>query len=166
MQCYFCAMPPESENVISGIMPTLEMHFAMILKNQIHISVPPKKLWGLISDPMRTLSWNPKIKTVIPITISEPRAGAQYRIRYHLIRGQGNYSAELMEFEEPVRCVLHLKGGNLPMKGYIQEIYEIAEMENGCLLTQTILVEQAGIHFPGFLKIRILNLFGAGSARR
>jgi hypothetical protein len=138
----------------------------MILRNQLHISVPPEKLWPLVSNPMRALSWNPKLRHVIPVTLGEPKAGSQYRIRYHLIRGEGNYSAEWMEYEKPGRCVLHLKGGNLPMKGYIQEIYEISEEKNGCMLSQTILIEEAGIRFPGILKIRISNLFGAGSARR
>jgi len=119
----------------------------MVLKNRIEISVPPKKLWGLVSDPVRIMSWNPKIRTVIPVTIGELRAGSQYRIRYHLFHGEGNYAAELMEFEEPVRCVLHLKGGNLPAKGYIQEIYEITEKQRGCQLTHTILIDQAGIFF-------------------
>jgi hypothetical protein len=138
----------------------------MILKNHLHISVSPEKLWPLVSNPMRALSWNPKLRHVIPVTLGEPTAGTQYRIRYHLVHGEGNYSAELMEYDEPVRCVLHLKGGNLPMKGYMQEIYEISAEENGCMLSQTILIEEAGIRLPGILKIRISNLFGAGSARR
>ena len=138
----------------------------MILKNQIQIFVPPEKLWTIVSNPARALAWNPKIKNVIPVTLGEPAAGSQYRIRYHLIRGDGNYSAELMEFEAPTRCVLHLKGGNLPMKGYLQEIYEIAEKEGGCILTQTILIDQAGVRLPGALKVRLSNLFGAGASRR
>jgi hypothetical protein len=138
----------------------------MVLKNRIEISVPPKKLWGLVSDPVRIMSWNPKIRTVIPVTIGEPRAGSQYRIRYHLFHGEGNYAAELMEFEEPVRCVLHLKGGNLPAKGYIQEIYEITEKQRGCQLTHTILIDQAGIFFLRALRVRLRHLVGPGSARR
>lgn len=138
----------------------------MILKNKIEIAVPPKKLWGLVSDPMRIMSWNSKIRTVIPVTLGEPKAGSQYRIRYHLIHGEGNYAAELMEFEEPMRCVLHLKGGNLPVKGYIQEIYEITEKQQGCQLTQTILIDQAGTLFFRALRIRLRHLLGSGSARR
>ncbi|NJD55996.1 MAG: SRPBCC family protein [Nitrospirae bacterium] len=138
----------------------------MILKNKIEISVPPEKLWGFIADPVRIMSWNPKIRKVIPVTIGEPKAGSQYRIRYHLIGGEGNYAAELMEFEAPVRCVLHLKGGNLPTKGYIQEIYEITEKQHGCQLTQTILTDQAGIGFFRALHARLGHLLGSGSARR
>ncbi|HYQ47705.1 MAG TPA: SRPBCC family protein, partial [Thermodesulfovibrionales bacterium] len=138
----------------------------MILKNRIEIAVPPKKLWGLISDPLRIMSWNPKVRTVIPVTIGEPKAGSHYRIRYHLIAGESNYAAELMEFEEPVRCVLHLKGGNLPAQGYIQEIYEIADTRQGCRLTQTILIDQAGLFFLRALHVRLRHLLGPGSARR
>lgn len=138
----------------------------MILKNKIEISVPPKKLWGFIADPVRIMSWNPKIRTVIPITLGEPKANSQYRIRYRLLRGEGNYAGELMEFEEPVRCVLHLKGGNLPARGYIQEIYQISEKGKGCLLTQTILIDEAGIGFFPSLQIRLRHLLGANSARR
>jgi hypothetical protein len=138
----------------------------MILKNNIEISLPPKKLWAFIADPVRIMSWNPKIKTIIPVTLGEPKAGSQYRIRYRLISGEGNYAGELMEFEEPMRCVLHLKGGNLPARGYIQEIYQISEKGNGCLLTQTILIDQAGIWFFHSLRIRLSHLLGANSARR
>jgi len=137
----------------------------MILKNNIEISVPPKKLWGFIADPVRIMSWNPKIRAVIPVTLGEPKAGSQYRIRYRLISGEDNYASELMEFEEPMRCVLHLKGGNLPARGYIQEIYQITEKGHGCLLTQTILIGQAGIFSPRSLHIRLRHLIGAGSAR-
>ncbi len=140
--------------------------FIMILKNHIHIAVRPEKLWGLVADPVHCMSWNPKIKKVIPVKVGEPQAGAQYRIRYHLVGGENNYTAELMEYEAPVRCVLHLKGGTLPGRGYIQEIYEIADQNDGCVFTQTILIEQAGMLFPGSVKIRIMNFFGAGSARR
>ena len=137
----------------------------MILKIKIEISVPPKKLWGVIADPVRIMSWNPKIRTVIPVTLGEPTAGSQYRIRYRLISGKGNYAGELMEFNKPAQCVLHLKGENLPARGYIQGIYQISEKRNGCLLTQTILIDQAGILFPRSLHIRLRHLLGANSAR-
>jgi hypothetical protein len=138
----------------------------MLLKNTIEISAPSKKLWALISDPVRIMSWNPKIRTVIPVTLGEPKAGSQYRIRYSLVRGEGNYAGELMEFDEPERCVLHLTGGNLPAKGYIQEIYQITEKGRGCLFIQTILVDQAGICFLRSLPFRLRQVLGSGSARR
>lgn len=140
--------------------------FIMILSNHIHISARPEKLWDLVANPVHCMAWNPKIRKVIPVTLCEPRAGAQYRIRYHLVHGEKNYTAELMEYEAPMRCVLHLKGGALPGRGYIQEIYEIADQKDGCVFTQTILIEQAGMLFPGSVKIRIMNFFGTGSARR
>ncbi len=138
----------------------------MILSNHIHISARPEKLWDLVANPVHCMAWNPKIRKVIPVTLCEPRAGAQYRIRYHLVHGEKNYTAELMEYEAPMRCVLHLKGGALPGRGYIQEIYEIAYQNGGCDFTQTILIKQAGRLFPGSVKIRIMNFFGAGSAQR
>ncbi len=138
----------------------------MILKNRIHIFAPPGRLWPLISDPVCALAWNPHLKTVIPVTLGERKAGSLYRIRYHLFRGESNYAAELMEFEEPMRCVLHMKGGNLPGRGYLQEIYDVSITEQGSMLTQTILIADAGLLFPSSLNIRLKNLIGNGSSRR
>ena len=138
----------------------------MILHKKTIISAPVDKVWPLVSDPLLMLRWNHGIKTVIPITLGEPKAGSQYRIRYDLLRGESNYAAELMEFEKQTKCVLHLEGGNLPRKGYIQEIYEIHKTTDGCFVGQTILIDQAGMLFPRSLVIRLRHFIGKASARR
>jgi len=138
----------------------------MILHRKTKISAAVEKVWPLVSNPLLMLRWNHGIKTVIPVTLGEPKAGSQYRIRYDLLRGESNYSAELMEFEKQAKCVLHLKGGNLPRKGYIQEIYEIHETTDGCFVSQTILIDQAGMLFPRSLVIRLRHFLGKASARR
>jgi len=138
----------------------------MILYEKTKISAPAEKVWPLVSNPLLLCSWNPIIKTVIPVTLGEPKVGSLYRIRYCLLRGESNYSAELMEFEKPLKCVLHLKGGSLPKKGYIQEIYEIKETTDGCFVSQTMLIDQAGMLFPRSLVIRLRHFIGKASARR
>jgi hypothetical protein len=138
----------------------------VILHEKTKISAPAEKVWPFVSNPLLLCSWNPIIKTVIPVTLGEPKAGSLYRMRYCLLRGESNYSAELMEFEKPLKCVLHLKGGRLPKKGYIQEIYEIHKTTDGCFVSQTILIDQAGILFPQSLGIRLRHFMGKASARR
>jgi len=138
----------------------------MILHEKTKISAPAEKVWPFVSNPLLLCSWNPIIKTVIPVTLGEPKAGSLYRMRYCLLRGESNYSAELMEFEKPLKCVLHLKGGSLPKKGYIQEIYEIQKTTDGCFVSQTILIDQAGMLFPRSLGIRLRHFMGKASARR
>ena len=138
----------------------------MTLHKKTKISAPAEKVWPWVSDPLLMLSWNPLIRKVIPVSLGEPKAGSLYRIRYYLLRGESNYSAELMEFEKPSRCVLHLEGGSLPKRGYIQEIYEIQETADGCFVSQTILIDEAGILFPRSLGIRFRHFIGRSSARR
>ena len=138
----------------------------MTLHKKTKISAPAEKVWPLVSDPLLMSSWNQLIRTVIPVTLGEPKAGTRYRIRYGLLWGESNYSAELMEFEKHSRCVLHLEGGHLPRKGYIQEIYEIQERPDGCFVSQTILIDLAGRLFPLSLGIRLRHFIGKASARR
>lgn len=127
------------------------------------MSAQPKKIWGLIVDPMTMKSWNPRISAVVPITLGKPQANSQYRIRYKLAAKESNFLAEILEYEDLARLVLHFSGGNLPKKGYIQEIYEILPDSKGTLLKQTVLIEKSGMGMAGRLSLRIRNIIGAFS---
>jgi hypothetical protein len=74
-----------------------------------------------------------------------------------MIGRESNFLAEFMEYQKPVKLLIHLSGGNLPVKGYIQEIYELAENARGTtLLKQRIEVYTSGMHiFPGYMTIFI-----------
>jgi hypothetical protein len=120
----------------------------------------------LITDPSVMKSWNPRIKEVVPITLGKPKANAQYRIRYALNSSESNYLAEIMEYEEYSRLVLHLEGGNLPRKGYIQEIYELIPNSTGTLFVQQIMIIRGGLSLPAGLILRIRNLIGRSSGKK
>lgn len=110
--------------------------------------------------------WNPRITAVVPITLGKPQANSQYRIRYKLSAKESNFLAEIMEYENLARIVLHFSGGNLPKKGFIQEIYEIFPDSKGTLLKQTVLIEKSGISIAGGLSLRMRNIIGATSGKR
>jgi len=138
----------------------------MIIKNKIRMSAPPEKIWSFITDPMLMKIWNPRITAVVPITLGKPQPNSQYRIRYKLGAKESNFLAEILEYEEPARFVLHLSGGNLPRKGFIQEIFEIHQDGNGILFKQSVLVEKGGLGLPRRLSLRIRNIIGASSGKR
>lgn len=110
--------------------------------------------------------WNPRITAVVPITLGKPQANSQYRIRYKLSAKESNFLAEIMEYENLARIVLHFSGGNLPKKGFIQEIYEIFPDSKGTLLKQTVLIEKSGMGIAGRLSLRMRNSIGATSGKR
>ncbi len=138
----------------------------MIIKNKIRLSAPPEKIWRLIVDPVTMKSWNPRIRAVVPITLGKPQANSQYRIRYKLAAKESNFLAEIMEYEDLTRLVLHFSGGNLPRKGFIQEIYEINPDSKGTLLKQTFLIEKSGMGLFARLSVRVRNILGASSGKR
>ena len=138
----------------------------MIIKNKIQLSASPENIWGYITDPMLMKIWNPRITAVVPITLGKPQANSQYRIRYKLSAKESNFLAEIMEYENLARIVLHFSGGNLPKKGFIQEIYEIFPDSKGTLLKQTVLIEKSGISIAGGLSLRMRNIIGATSGKR
>ena len=142
------------------------LYAIMFIKNKIQILAAPENIWDFITDPAIMMSWNPRIKAVVPVTLGKLRANSQYRIRYELGSRENNYFAEIMEYEECSRIVLHFEGGGLPKKGYIQEIYELTPNSKGTLLMQSILVEQAGCGIPAQLVIRLGNLIGKSSGKK
>lgn len=138
----------------------------MKIKNKILLPVPQDRLWELIADPAVMKSWNPRIKEVVPVTLGKPKANARYRIRYALSSSESNYLAEIMEYEEFSKLVLHLEGGNLSRKSYIQEIYELAPNSTGTLLSQQILIERGGLSISARLMLRLRNRLGSSSGKK
>ena len=128
----------------------------MILKDKIQIGRSPEEVWQYIQSPELMKEWNPRVKAFVPVSWGEPAEGYRYRVRYKMIGRESNFLAEFMEYQKPVKLIIHLSGGNLPVKGYIQEIYELAENSGGTLLKQRIEVYTSGIHiFSGCITIFI-----------
>ena len=138
----------------------------MILKDKIQIERSPEEVWQYIQSPALMKEWNPRVKAFVPVSWGEPAEGYRYRVRYKMIGRESNFLAEFMEYQQPVRLLIHLSGGNLPVKGYIQEIYELAENTRGTLLKQQIEVYTSGMHiFSGCMTI-FIHFFRRFSRKR
>ena len=138
----------------------------MKIRNKIQIPFSQDRIWDLIADPALMKAWNPRIREVVPVTLGRPQANSRYRIRYRLGSRESNYFAEIMEFEESSRVVLHLEGGALPKKGYIQETFELVPNNKGTLLSQQILIERGGLSIPEQLMLRLRNRVGRTSGKK
>ncbi len=138
----------------------------MKIRNKIQLAFSQDKIWDLIADPAQMKAWNPRIREVVPITLGRPKANSRYRIRYKLGNRESNYFAEIMEYEEASRFVLHLEGGALQKKGYIQETFELAPNNKGVLLSQQILIERGGLSIPERLMLRLRNRVGRYSGKK
>jgi len=139
----------------------------MILKDKIQIDRPPREVWRYLQSPALMKEWNPKIKAVVRVSSGEPAEGYRYRVRYRMSGRESNFLAEFMEYQEPVKLLIHLSGGNLPVKGYIQETYELTENTGGTLLTQRIEVHNSGMHiFSNCLILFIHYSLGIFSRRK
>lgn len=138
----------------------------MILKDKIQIDRPPEEVWQYIQSPALMQKWNPRIRAFVPVSWGEPSEGYRYRVRYKMIGRESNFLAEYMEYQKPVKLLIHLSGGNLPVKGYIQEIYELAENTRGTLLKQRIEVYNSGMHiFSGCVTI-FIHFFSGFSRKK
>jgi hypothetical protein len=138
----------------------------MTLTNKIQLHARPEKIWDLIANPVSMKSWNPRLRAVIPVTPGKPKDGSQFRIRYELGGRESNYLAEIMEFREHARLVLHLTGGDLSRKGYIQEIYELSGKDSGTLLRQRIVIDRKGLNILSGLFLRFANRVGKHSGKK
>jgi hypothetical protein len=116
----------------------------MILKDKIQIDRPPVVVWSYLRSPARMKEWDPKIKAVVPVSWGEPTEGYRYRVRCKMNGREGNFLAEFLEYQEPAKLLVHLSGGNLPVKGYIQEIYELTENARGTLIRHRLEVHNSG----------------------
>ena len=138
----------------------------MILKDKIQIDRSPEEVWRYIQSPELMKEWNPKVNAFVPVSWGEPAEGYRFRVRYKMFGRESNFLAEFMEYQKPVKLLIHLSGGNLPVKGYIQEIYELAENTRGTLLKQRIEVYNSGMHiFSGCMTICI-HFFSRFSRKR
>ena len=132
----------------------------MILKDKIQIYRPPDVVWSYLRSPARMKEWDPKIKAVVPVSWGDPAEGYRYRVRFKMNSREGNFLAEFLEYQEPAKLIVHLSGGNLPVKGYIQEIYELTENSRGTLLRHRFEVHNSGGHiFSNCLILFIHNSF-------
>jgi hypothetical protein len=115
----------------------------MILKDKIQINRPPVVVWPYLMSPARIKEWDPKIKAVVPVSSGDPAEGYRYRVRCKINSREGNFLAEFFEYQEPAKLLIHLSGGNLPVKGYILEIYELTENARGTLLRHRLEVHNS-----------------------
>ena len=97
----------------------------MVLRSRIQLSSSPEKVWAFVSDPAKIVLWNDRVKTIVPISAGPWAANSRFRMRYEIGSGPNNYLCEILEYERPARMVIHLKGGDLPARGYLQEVIEI-----------------------------------------
>lgn len=110
----------------------------MVLRSKIKLSVPPEAVWPFISDPRNIVLWNARMKTIVPVSTGPWVANSRFRMRYEIGADASNFLCEILEYDRPLRMVIHLKGGFLPVNGYLQEIYELAETKSGTLLKHGI----------------------------
>lgn len=138
----------------------------MILNDKIQIDHPPEEVWQYIQSPALMQKWNPRIRAFVPVSWGEPSEGYRYRVRYKMIGRESNFLAEYMEYQRPAKLLIHLSGGNLTVKGYIQEVYELAENTRGTLLIQRIEVYNSGMNiFSGFMTI-LIHFFSRFSRKK
>jgi len=138
----------------------------MKIKSKIQLPFLQDTLWALIADPAAMKAWNPRIKEVVPVTLGKPKANSRYRVRYRLGNRESNYFAEIMEYDEFSRFVLHLEGGTLPGKGFIQEIFELIPNNKGVLLLHQILIERGRLGIRTRLMLRLSNWVGRTSGKK
>ena len=119
----------------------------MVLRGKIELRVRPEVVWPFLSDPRLIVLWNERMKTIIPVSPGKWAANSRFRMRYEIGAGPNNFLCEILEYERPVRMVIHLKGGALPPRGYLQEVFELKESKGGTLLKHEIAIYGNVRHF-------------------
>ena len=138
----------------------------MILRDKVEIKSPPERVWSYISNPGKVREWNQGIRAIVPISAGEWTAGSRWRVRFEFRGRESNYLAEALEFEKPMRLVVHLTGGDMPVNGYMQEIYELSPSEKGTMLRYNIALSGAGLNFlSSWAKFLSHHLFRPRSKR-
>jgi len=117
----------------------------MILNDRIQINRPPAQVWHYLQSPGRMKEWNSKIRAIVPVSWGEPTEGYRYRVRYRTTGGENNFLAEFLEYQNEAKLIIHLSGGDLPLKGYIQEAYELTEHKKGTLLRRRIEMHNSAV---------------------
>ncbi len=132
----------------------------MVLRDKIEIKSPPERVWSCISDPGQLREWNGRIRAIVPISAGEWAAGSRWRVRLEFRGRESNYLAEALEFEKPQRLVIHMTGGNMPVSGYIQDIYELLPSRHGTMLRYSIALSGTGMNFlSASVKLILHHLF-------
>ncbi|HSB32205.1 MAG TPA: SRPBCC domain-containing protein [Candidatus Sulfobium mesophilum] len=116
----------------------------MILALRVEIDASPEVVWSYVSDPEKVREWHGGIKAIVPISAGVWSAGSQLRVRYEFRARESNYLAEVLDFERPLRLVIHLTGGNMPLGGYMQEVYELSASASGTILKQSLILYKYG----------------------
>ncbi len=138
----------------------------MLLRDKVQINSNPEVVWGYIASPDRLKSWNTKVKAIVPISREEWTEGFRYRVRYELYGREGNFLAEILEYKKPEKLIIHLTGGNMPVRGYVQEVYELSEHKDGTLLKLSFGIYNAGINIFSRSFIVISHLFGIKAGKK
>jgi Polyketide cyclase / dehydrase and lipid transport len=138
----------------------------MTLRDKTHINRDPGVVWRYIKDPLVMRSWNHGIREIVPISLGEPRGGFRYRVRYEIGGKVGNFEAEIMEFQEPLRLALHISGCGFPKGGYIQEVYELSGSNGRTILTRNIEVYSTGMSVVRRLAILLSHRFVMKAGRK
>ena len=138
----------------------------LVLKDKVQIGRPLEEVWRFLQNPALMKEWNPKIRAVVPVSLGEPSEGCRYRIRYEMNGKESNFLAEIMEYREPSRLLIHLTGGSLPRKGYIQEIYELIPNAEGTLVKQQIGIYTSSRHLFSGCRVAFMHYIGKLSKKR
>jgi uncharacterized protein YndB with AHSA1/START domain len=138
----------------------------MILTDKIQIDRAPEEVWRFIQSPALMKEWNRNIRAVVPVSWGDPADGYQYRVRYNINGRESNFLAEFMEYQKPVKLLIHLTEGNLPVKGYIQEIFELTENTRGTLLRHRTELHNSGRHFFSKCLVVFLHFIGRFSRKK
>lgn len=138
----------------------------MVIKDTVLVARSPVEVWPFIQSPRARKEWDPKIRAYVPVTGREPSSGLQYRIRFK-INGllESNFLTEIMEYHEPEKILFHFSGGRLPVRGYIQEIYELTESNSGTLVKYRLELRNSGINCFSKFRILMAHLFRTSSRR-
>jgi len=118
----------------------------MVLRDKMQINRPPEIVWHFIADQDLLQLWNARIKAIVPVSQGRLVEGFRCRMRYDMQGKESNFLAEIMEYSEPLKLVIHLTGGNLPLGGYAQEVYELSKSGEGTVLRQNIGIHNSGIN--------------------
>jgi len=138
----------------------------MILRDKVQINSTPEDVWRFIVAPDLMKLWNTKVRAIVSISKGEWTEGSRYRTRYEFNGRKGNFLAEILEYKKPQKLVIHLTGGNMPLNGYVQEVYELSESKNGTLVKLSLGIYNSGINIFSKSLILISHFFSRQTRKK
>ena len=132
----------------------------LVLRDKVHIDADPEDVWALLEDPEMVKAWNPKLKSVEPISHGPRRIGYQYRAVYEMGGRQNEVTAEIEEYQPPVKLVICERGGRLPPEGRARHEYKLSHRRRGTLLRHKTTLIDSGIPLAVRLLIKFIHVFG------